>query len=221
MKEFDKLFDVVKTLRGKRGCPWDRKQTPKSMVSSLIEEVYEIVDAIETNNAEDLKEELGDLFFLTLFISYLGEQKNLFRVSEVLKEITEKLVRRHPHVFGSINEKNVEQIILNWENIKLSEAKNINRKTPFDGIPKRLPEIQKFFKILEKAKRAGIEIEIINPESLFSSLNEYLKSKKESNLSKFIEDLLIFSFQNKANLPNIIRKLCRKKVKEFTKKVKN
>ncbi len=215
MKEFDRLFEIIKTLRSDNGCPWDREQTFETMAPSLIEEVYEIVDAVEDNKKEDLQEELGDLFFLTLFVSYLGEQSGRFKTADVLNTASDKLVRRHPHVFGNLDEKNVDQIIVNWESIKSSEIKNKDRKTPFDGIPRKLPEIQRFFKILEKAKRAHLEIEKITDDELLKSLGTFLKKKNDKNLACFIGKFLIYTFSRNFAVPALIRKIGRSSLSRY------
>ena len=132
MKEFDRLFEIIKILRGENGCSWDKKQRVDTMRESLIEETYEIVDAIDSNSNEDLKEELGDLFFLSLFVSYIAEQEGRLKVEEVIRDVGDKLVRRHPHVFGSMDEKNADKIIGIWEDVKKNEEKNKERKRIFD-----------------------------------------------------------------------------------------
>jgi len=147
MEQFQRLLNIIIQLRSENGCPWDKEQTVESLVPDIIEETYEVVDAIESGDEEDLEEELGDLFFLVLFVSYIKEQEKRLTVENILKKVSDKLIRRHPHVFSNIKVKSIDNIIENWESIKLSEAKNQKRKTPFDGIPKGLPEIQRFKKL--------------------------------------------------------------------------
>ncbi len=207
MKEFDRLYEIVKTLRSENGCPWDREQTPRSVTSDLIEEVYETIEAIEEDKVTDAKEELGDLLFLVLFISRMFEERGDFKVMEVIGEVSEKLVRRHPHVFGERKEKNIDRILVKWEAIKSSEKKNYKRKTIFDGIPKKFPEIQRFDKILEKARRAGLNIPAVKEQELAKALKTFTQNNSSESLLSFLEKFLLYSFQNKFSIPPLIRKL--------------
>jgi MazG family protein len=215
MKEFDRLYDIVLTLRGEGGCPWDREQTPRTVTSDLVEEVYETIEAIEDNKIPDAKEELGDLMFLVLFISRMYEENGDFTTAGVIDEVSEKLVRRHPHVFGDKKVKNIKEILIKWETIKSAEKKNAHRKTPFDGIPKRLPEIQRFDKVLEKARRADLSIPDVKGQELSEALYVFIKNKNSESLSDFLEKFLIYSFQNKLSLPPVIRKLGIKAISDY------
>ncbi len=218
MKEFDRLYDIVKTLRTK--CPWDREQTPRSATADLVEEVYETIEAIELDKPADAREELGDLIFLVLFIGRMYEESGYFTFMDILNEISEKLIRRHPHVFGDRKEKNIDEILVKWEAIKSSEKKNSHRKTPFDGIPKKLPEIQRFDKILEKARRVELEIPEIKDSELAGTLSFFIENKNEESFSEFLEKFLIYSFQKKFSIPPLIRKIGRKTVSRYKKIVK-
>ncbi len=202
MNELNKLLEVIKTLRGENGCSWDKAQTIETLTGSIIEESYELVDSIESGNLEDLKEELGDLIFLSLFIAYIGSQENRFSVEEVVNEVTEKLIRRHPHVFGKTESIDVKEILKNWERIKANEEKNKKRKSIIDGIPKKLPEIYRFFKILDKLTRNEIPIEEVDKDKLKDSFNRFL----ETGETEFIKDFFIYCYKNKIDLSNLIRK---------------
>lgn len=158
MEAFERLYRTIAILRGEKGCPWDREQNIQSMRPHLIEEAYETVDAIDADHDPDLLEELGDLLFLTVFISYIAEQEGRFSVSQVLDTVTEKLVRRHPHVFSDTEVDGVKDVLVNWEAIKKGETKNLNRTTPFDGIARSLPEMERFRKSLQKIQREGVDI---------------------------------------------------------------
>ncbi len=206
MNEIDKLLDIIKTLRGKNGCSWDKAQTIETLSSSIIEESYELVESIEEKNLEDLKEELGDLIFLSLFVAYIGTQENRFTIEEIINGVCEKLIRRHPHVFGNINEQNVNEILKNWEKIKAKEEKNKKRKSIVDGIPKKLPEIYRFNKILDKLSRNEVKIDEINQNELKKNFNEAIESKSESSLIEFTKNFLIFCYKNKIDFSNLIRK---------------
>ncbi|MCX7821066.1 MAG: MazG family protein [Brevinematales bacterium] len=202
MNELNKLLDVIKTLRGENGCSWDKAQTIETLTGSIIEESYELVDSIETGNIEDIKEELGDLIFLSLFVAYIGAQENRFTIEEVVEGVTEKLIRRHPHVFGEIETGDVKEILKNWEKIKAGENKNKKRKSIIDGIPKKLPEIYRFFKILDKLTRNDVSVDEIDTDRLKNSLNHFLDKGDET----FIKDFLIYCYRKKIDLPNLIRK---------------
>jgi tetrapyrrole methylase family protein/MazG family protein len=205
MKEFQRLYDIIKTLRGDNGCPWDKKQTTSSMSPHLIEETYEAVDAIDSGNAEDLKEELGDLIFLALFVAYVAQEEGKFNVVEVLDNASEKLVRRHPHVFGDLDTESVDEVLQNWEAIKLSEKKNLVRKTPFDGIPRSLPEIQKFGKVLQKIERTGLSLEefyLTDIESKFKAMNDEFNF---DTFSDFIRDLFFVCYVKKIDISRAVR----------------
>lgn len=206
MKELNKLLDIIKTLRGENGCNWDKAQTIETLTGALVEEVYEVVDGIEEGDVDSIKEELGDLIFLSFFVTYIGEQENRFTMEEVLRGINQKLIRRHPHVFGGLREKNIENILKNWEEIKLSEKKNLKRKSPEEGIPKKLPEITRFFKILDKFTRNKGVLPQIHIENLSLRFKEVFTNMIEDEIAEFLKDFIIFCYQNKINLISLIRK---------------
>jgi MazG family protein len=207
MEEFQKLYGIIQTLRGENGCPWDKEQTVRSIKQDIIEEAHELVEAIEKNDNADLEEEVGDLFFLALFTAYIAEEEKRMTVKGAINGVAEKLIRRHPHVFGGSDEKNVDQILVNWEAIKNAEKKNQSRTTPFDGIPKSLPEIQRFFKILEKIKRAKGKIEKVQKEKLKSSFEAFLEQKESMESYSFIKDLFYYSFNAGIDLSSFVRKI--------------
>lgn len=207
MEQFDRLYSIIQKLRSEEGCPWDREQTTASLVPNIIEETYEVVEAIENGKDEDLEEELGDLLFLSVFVSYVAQQENRLTLESVIRGIADKLVRRHPHVFGTTGVDNVDQIIENWENIKLSEKKNVNRKTPFDGIPRGLPEIQRYNKVMEKAKRAGYKIPKNGADDIKKAGNGYHKKTTKKNLEEMVKSLLNYCYHKKIDLPKIIRSI--------------
>ncbi len=204
MEELKRLLEIIKTLRGENGCSWDKAQTIETLTGALVEETYELVDSIDEKNMENLKEELGDLIFLSLFIAYIGAQEGRFKLEEIISEVNKKLIRRHPHVFGNLEEKNVSNILKNWEQIKSKEKKN--RKSIIDGIPKKLPEIHRFYKIMEKLSRNGIKFKEYSHEELQESLKKAISKKDDSSLIEFLRLFLTFSYHNKIDLPYLIRK---------------
>lgn len=208
MKEFERLYEIIRVLRSDVGCPWDREQTIPSMAENLLEEAYEVIDGIDNLNMDDLKEELGDLMFLTVFISYLAEQEGAFTVPEVVEAVADKLVRRHPHVFGNQSVNGVDDVLVNWEAIKKTEKKNENRKTPFDGIPKSLPELIRFNKVLRKIERENVpltEMETYDAGSLEQSFQAMNGDFSESNVQAFLSKLLMRSYVESVDVAALIR----------------
>lgn len=155
MDEFQSLVKTIKDLLGPNGCPWDRKQTLLSMRADLIEEAYEVVEAIDLNNNRDIEEELGDLFFNVVFLCELAEKEKQILMENVLKQISSKLIRRHPHVFGEVKVQNAEEVLIHWEKIKRSEEGKQHRKSALDGIPKNLPTLARAYKVMKKMNQAG------------------------------------------------------------------
>ncbi len=218
MEQFQRLLNIIKTLRGDNGCPWDREQTIETLAPDIIEETYEVIDAIDNNQIDDLEEELGDLLFLILFISYIAEQENKLTIENVIKKISDKLIRRHPHVFAGLKVDGVDTIIENWESIKLTESKNLKRKTPFDGIPKGLPEVQRYFKIMDKIKLSGKEINELKNKELIGLFNKFFDNDNQNDTVNFIESLLTYCYNNKIDLSGIIRKITNQNIENFEKK---
>ena len=143
MREFNELYELVKYLRSEKGCPWDRQQTSQSIAFDIIEEAYEINDAIEKNEREKILEELGDMLFLILMHIRIKEEEGAFTLTEVLKKVKDKMISRHPHVFGN-KSSDLTDVLENWEKTK---------KNPFETIPDSLPALLMGQKIFEKVKR--------------------------------------------------------------------
>lgn len=145
-------------LRAPDGCPWDREQNHRSLRWHAVEEVYELVDAIEAGDDHELEEELGDLLLQVVFHSQLAKERGAFDFEKVARHIADKLVRRHPHVFGDLKVRDVDQVWANWEKIKRAEKHGTHRARPsaLDGIPKHLPALLRAEKLVKKARRAGL-----------------------------------------------------------------
>lgn len=152
------LVKVMARLRSPTGCPWDREQDHMSLRWHAVEEVYELVDAIETHDDHELEEELGDLLLQIVFHCQLAKERDAFDFEKVARRITEKLIRRHPHVFGNLKVKDVDQVWANWEKIKRAEKHGTRHARPsaLDGIPKHLPALMRAEKLLKKARRANL-----------------------------------------------------------------
>jgi len=161
--DIGKVVELVERLRGENGCPWDRQQTRETLKPMLIEEAYEVLDALDGANPSDLKEELGDLLFQVVFHSHIASEKGEFDLADVIDRLHEKMVRRHPHIFGSANLKTAVDVLKNWEDIKAAE-KGIessshpdSEKSLLDGIPSRLPALHQAYQITAKASRVGFD----------------------------------------------------------------
>jgi XTP/dITP diphosphohydrolase len=147
----EKFIKIVRRLR--KDCPWDREQTHKSIRHSLIEETYEVIEAIDENNADELKKELGDLLLHIVLHSVMAEEEKSFTLNDVIDSISEKMIRRHPHVFGNTMVKDSHDVKRNWEHIKMSEG----RKSVIDGVPKEMPALLRALRIQEKASKVGFD----------------------------------------------------------------
>ncbi|MDH4128721.1 MAG: nucleoside triphosphate pyrophosphohydrolase, partial [Spirochaetota bacterium] len=211
MNEFEKLIDIIKTLRGPNGCQWDKEQDINSVKSYLLEETYEVLESIINKNFDDLKEELGDLLCQIVFLSQLANEENQFSIQNVISDINDKLINRHPHVFGDLKTKDTKLILKNWEKIKSEESKKKDRKSIMDGVPKTLPSLTKAYKIQEKASRVGFDwneamAAIIKVEEEISELKEAISAKEDTNKKQFIEEELgdlLFSIVNVSRLLSI------------------
>jgi MazG family protein len=154
----DELLKVMAKLRSPKGCPWDREQDHRSIRWHAVEEVYEMIDAIEAGDDHELEEELGDLLLQVVFHCQLARERGAFDFEKVARNITDKLIRRHPHVFGDVKVENVDQVWANWEKIKRAEKQGTHRARPsaLDGIPKHLPALLRAEKLVKKARKAKL-----------------------------------------------------------------
>src|SRR6266496_5362060 len=154
----DDLLRVMARLRSPTGCPWDREQDHMSLRFHAVEEVYELIDAIEAGDDHEMLEELGDLLLQVVFHCQLARERGAFNFEKVARHITDKLIRRHPHVFGDVKVKNVDQVWANWEKIKHAEKHGTRHARPsaLDGIPKHLPALLRAEKLVKKARRARL-----------------------------------------------------------------
>jgi len=157
-KAIEDLLAVMARLRAPDGCPWDQKQNHNSIRLNAIEEVYELVDAIEANDDAEMAEELGDVLLQVVFHAQMAKERGVFDFEQVARGITDKLVRRHPHVFGDVDVKDVEGVWRQWEKIKLNEKAGTNRArtSAFDGIPRHLPALMQAHELTKKARKHGL-----------------------------------------------------------------
>ncbi len=200
LKAFQRLLDIMDDLREK--CPWDQKQTLESLRHLTIEETYELADAITDNDLNSLKGEIGDLFLHMVFYCKIGDEKGAFNVTSVLNGICDKLISRHPHIYGDTKADTEEEVKTNWEKLKLKEGK----KSVLEGVPRSLPSMVKAARIQEKVKGIGFEWD--NPEDVWEKVKEELEEfHQESKLnSKEMEEEfgdVLFSLINYARFKNI------------------
>jgi MazG family protein len=153
----ESMIELIRTLRGPDGCPWDRKQTPRSIANYLVEEVYELVDAIDRQNAEQVLEELGDVLFQVHFIAEMYSEMQGFYLDAVIRRNVEKMRRRHPHVFGDAGDLTSEQVRQRWHEIKQAEKKDRPDRSALDSVPRQLPPLTRAYRICERAARCGVD----------------------------------------------------------------
>lgn len=201
MNYLDELIKTVKILRSPEGCEWDREQTHQTIRQNMLEEAYEAIEAIDENNMEHLKEELGDVLLQVVLHSQIADDNKEFNIQDVAKMLNDKLIHRHPHVFGNIKTTDTKEILANWEKLKKEEKKD--RTRTLDGIPK-LPALLKCMKISKKAARAGFEWK--NKEQVIecfkSELEEFKQAKTQEEKEDEFGDIL-FSLVNVARWNNI------------------
>ena len=202
LQEFKKLLEIMDELRQK--CPWDRKQTYQSLRTHTIEEVYELADAVINENDDEIKKELGDILLHIVFYSKIGEENNTFNIADVIKSINEKLIYRHPHIFGDVKVETAKDVEQNWEKLKLKEA---NKKTVLGGIPNSMPAMIKAHRIQDKAR--GVGFDWTEKEQVWEKVaEEYqelmheIKNNSTENIEKEFGDFL-FSVINAARLYGI------------------
>lgn len=214
----ERLLDIMDDLREK--CPWDRKQTFESLRHLTIEETYELADAILENDLQEVKNELGDVLLHIIFYSKIGSEKNAFDIGDVANSISEKLIKRHPHIYGDIEVNSEEEVKKNWEEIKLKEGK----KSVLEGVPNSLPAVIKSNRIQDKVSGVGFDWE--KPEQVWekvqeelSELNTEIEKGNKDNIEKEFGDVL-FSMINYArfigvNPENALEKTNKKFISRF------
>lgn len=216
--KFEELVDIVKQLR--KECPWDRVQTNDSIKAATIEEAYEVVESIDNKNYAELRNELGDLLFHIVFHSVMAEEINKFKLAEVIDSIKEKLIRRHPHVFGEVVVDGAEQVKKNWETIKLEEG----RDSVLEGVPENLPSLQRAHRLQEKAAKVGFDWERKEDvwKKVIEEIEEMHQSEKEESKEELENEIgdVFFALVNYARFLNInpeyaLRKTNKKFVRRF------
>ncbi|MBT1075937.1 nucleoside triphosphate pyrophosphohydrolase [Geobacter grbiciae] len=177
---FERIMEIMRRLRGPGGCPWDAEQTHESLKRYLLEEAYEVIEAIDAGSAAMLREELGDLLLQPVFHAVVAEERGAFSMAEVLETLAEKLVNRHPHVFGDQVIKTSQEQLENWERLKQQEKKE-ERKSALSGVPPHLPALMKAQKVTEKAARVGFDWSHV--DEVFAKVMEELHEFEETMLA--------------------------------------
>lgn len=215
---FNRLLDIMDDLREK--CPWDKKQTMQTLRHLTIEETYELADAILDDDLQEVKKELGDVLLHIVFYAKIGSEKNAFDIADVANSISDKLVDRHPHIYGDVTVENEEDVKRNWEQLKLKEGK----KSVLEGVPKSLPAVVKANRIQDKVAGVGFDWE--KPEQVWekvqeelTELNDEIKQGNQKNIEKEFGDVL-FSIINYArfigvNPENALEKTNKKFINRF------
>lgn len=223
---FKKLVEVVAKLRDPNGgCPWDLEQTHQSLKPYVIEEAFEVVDAIDEGSAK-LKDELGDLLLQVMLHSQIASQEGTFCITDVLRSITEKMIKRHPHVFGDANAKTSDQVLKNWEKIKQKEL--APNKSILDGVPKGMPALLRSQRVGEKAARVGFEWPTLEGvrDKVFEEMQEFLECCTDSSLPKekmqdefgdILFALTQLSRRLKFNSEDLLNQACNKFTNRFKK----
>jgi MazG family protein len=200
-RDLEEFIRIVRRLR--RDCPWDRKQTHRSLRHSLVEETYEVVEALDRRNLPHLRDELGDLLLHVIFQSTIAEQAEEFTLRDVLRRESAKLIRRHPHVFGTVRVSGKEEVLRNWERIKMSEG----RKSVLEGVPRSMPGLQRALRVQQRAAKVHFDWE--NEDQVWKKVREELeevrhalRSRKQTRKEEEFGDLL-FALVNYARFLNI------------------
>jgi len=220
------LIEIMRRLRSDKGCLWDREQDHSTLKKSLIEEAYETVEAIDSGDAAELKEELGDLLLQIIFHGQIAEEGGNFSHSDIIRGIIKKLLRRHPHVFSDTDASSSREILANWEDIKKEERKNSNKEKDsiFSGIPRSLPGLHYAYEIQNRASRLGFDWEKAEDvyEKIVEEMNELEKEAAIGDLKAVSEELgdLLFSIVNYGrhlgiDIEKSIKDTCKKFISRF------
>ena len=198
---FGELVQIMARLRGANGCPWDRQQTHESIKPYFVEETYEVLEAIDDGDAGKLCEELGDVLLQVVFHARMAEEASLFSVADVVRAISEKLVRRHPHVFGDVQADTAQEVLFNWEQIKKTERVSAKgHASLLDGVPRELPALLRAHRLQEKASRVGFDWKEARQvfrkvEEELGELRAAMESERPDRMEAELGDLL-FSLVN-------------------------
>lgn len=222
----DALVNLIETLRSENGCPWDKKQTPQTMSVYLIEEMYELIEAIEEKDYNGVCEELGDVLFHIFFLENIFNEKGYFNIEDIIHRIIEKMVRRHPHVFDDGRINSPDEVKEQWHKIKLKEKKNDKNRSLLDSVPGALPALMRAYRISERAARAGFDWEDVagvmsKVDEELSELKVEIEKKNKDRIEMEYGDVL-FTLINVARFLNVHPETALKgSVRRFENRFKN
>lgn len=222
---FETLVSIMKRLRGPGGCPWDGEQTHESLTRYLLEEAYEVIEAIEMKSTDHLREELGDLLLQPVFHAAIAEESGAFTIDDVIRTLCEKLVRRHPHVFGGMEIESSQAQVENWERIKKDE-KGAERPSALSGVPAHLPALLKAQKISEKAARVGFDWEHVDQvvAKVMEELHEFQEAMLLGDNERMEAELgdLLFAIVNLGRFLSINpEEALRKTIRRFSRRFRH
>jgi tetrapyrrole methylase family protein / MazG family protein len=225
LDKFQRLVNIMAILRGDKGCPWDKQQDHRTLMPYVIEEAYEVIEAIEEGKPDRIAEELGDLMLQIVFQAQVAYDNGEFSISDVLDYINDKLIRRHPHIFGEVEASTPGEVIRNWEEIKLKEKGATMRKSLLDGIPTALPALLYARRLQERAAGVGFDWETVDgvlekAEEEVEELREAIKSGDRDKITDELGDLL-FVLVNvgrwlEVNPEEALRKTSKKFIRRFS-----
>ena len=184
---FATLYTIIARLRAPDGCPWDKEQSPSSIRNNIVEEAYELVEAITEKDPDHIREESGDLFMLATMVAYMFEQEKHFSVAEALDTVSEKLVRRHPHVFGDSNVDSSDAVVEQWNRIKETKEGRRKKDSLLDEVPRHLPPLERAFKIQKKASKVGFDW--THSDAVWDKIEEELQEARDAYDAKDGDEL--------------------------------
>ncbi|KAB8305251.1 nucleoside triphosphate pyrophosphohydrolase [Erwinia endophytica] len=203
MNSLDRLLGIMKTLRDpERGCPWDREQTFASIAPYTLEETYEVLDAISREDVDDLRGELGDLLFQVVFYAQMANEAGYFNFDDVCNTISDKLERRHPHIFGAVMVRDSDEVLANWEQIKIQERAEKKQHSALDDIPRTLPALMRSYKMQKRCSNVGFDWHTLAPvlDKVYEEIDEVMHEvqQAEVNQQKLEEEIgdLLFATVN-------------------------
>jgi len=220
-KRFDDLIDIMARLRGIDGCPWDRRQTRETLRPFLVEETYEILEALDRGDDQGLREELGDLLFHIIFMARIAHEEGAFDIDDVISGVAEKMVRRHPHVFGNAEVSGPHEVEANWAKLKAEEKP---RGSLMEGIPQHLPALMRAYRLTQRASKVGFDWEDKGQvwEKLEEELKEFQEALIEGHKQELREELgdILFTLVNLARFVDVdpedaLRRVTNKFVERF------
>ncbi len=226
-KELIRLVEVMAKLRGPQGCPWDKQQDHNSIKNYLVEEVYELIDAIENKDWENFKEELGDVLFQVIFHCQMAQEFDRFDLKDVLQDISDKMIRRHPHVFNDNPTDNIDEVLLQWDEIKKQEKTQQQRESVFDDIPQHLPALHKTLKAYKKAAKHNLSQKFSTQDSsqAIQQLIQQWSEKSNAPSQEQLGELLFYCVQlaEEANInpEEVLRNELKQRIKTWKFKEKS